>query len=59
MEFANAGVGGQPPNNRVLPPATTDNKYSHATGAYPVPADSPRTRSSVGRSGDPRKPRAA
>jgi hypothetical protein len=36
VELADRGVRDQPPHNRVLPPATTDNKYSHATGAYPL-----------------------
>jgi len=34
MKFADARVSGQPPNNRVFPPAATDHKYAHATGAY-------------------------
>ena len=35
MEFADARVRGQPPDNRVLPAAATDHKYSHATGSLP------------------------
>ena len=35
MEFANSRVRGQRPHDRVLSPAATDHKYSHAPGAYP------------------------
>ena len=38
MQRADPRVRGQPPNKSVLPPATTDNKYSHGTGAYRAPS---------------------
>jgi hypothetical protein len=34
MQFTDRRVRGQPSNKRMLPPAATDHKYSHATGAY-------------------------
>jgi len=40
----------------VLPPATTDNKYSHATGAYPVPANSPGQGAAWGAAATPASP---
>ncbi len=36
VKLADTGVSGQPPDKSVFAPAATDNKYSHATGAYPL-----------------------
>ena len=34
VQLAHVRVRGQPPDNRVFPPAAADHKYSHAPGAY-------------------------
>ena len=41
MKPLNRRVSGQRPHQSVLPPAPTDNKYSHGTAAYSATPASP------------------
>ena len=34
MQLADVRVRGERPNDSVLPPAATNHKYAHASGAY-------------------------